>query len=135
MAQLTLKVITPDQEVLNETVDSVYLLTEQGEIGILPDHAPLMTKVVPGELRIKKSGKQSLFATGEGFIQVKDNILTILTDLAIDEANINERAVEDAKKRAEQALEHKLSDEEYADTMAIIDRALAQLKVKRRHHR
>ena len=135
MSQLTLKIVTPEEEVLSEQIDSIYLPTPQGEIGILPGHAALLTKVTPGELRIKKGAKETLFATGEGFIQVQDNLVTLLTDMAVDEANINERAVEDARKRAEQALEHKLSDEEYADTISIIERSLAQLKVKRRHHR
>src|SRR6478672_9365710 len=98
MAQLTLKIVTPEEEILNEEVDSVYLPTDQGEIGILPGHAALMTKIIPGELKVTKSGKHSFLATGEGFIQVQNNIATILTDMAVDEASINERAVEEAKK-------------------------------------
>ena len=133
MTNLTLKIVTPEEEVLNEQIDSVYLPTPQGEIGILPGHASLITKVIPGELRIKKGSKDSFFATGEGFIQVQDNLITLLTDMAVDESSINEKAVEDARKRAEAALENKLSDEEYADTISIIERSLAQLKVKRRH--
>jgi F-type H+-transporting ATPase subunit epsilon len=133
MAHLTLKVITPEKEVLNETVDSVYLPTSEGEIGILPHHASLMTKVIPGELRIKKSGKETFFATGEGFVQIQDNVVTLLTDLAVDEKDIDEKAAEEARKRAQSALENKLSSEEYAETIAVLERSLAQLRIKRRH--
>jgi len=130
---LTLKIVTPEKEVLNEQIDSVYVPTDNGEIGILPHHAALMTKVIPGELRISKSGKQTLFATGEGFIQIKDNVITLLTDLAVDEKDIDEKSAEDARKRAQAALENKLSNEEYAETYAVLEKSLAQLRIKRRH--
>ncbi len=135
MANLTIKIVTPEEEVFNEQIDAVYLPTPLGEIGILPGHAALLTKVIPGELRIEKGSKQTLFATGEGIVQVQNDLVILLTDMAVDEDSINEKAVEDARKRAENALENKLSDEEYVDTIAIIERSLAQLKVKRRHHR
>ena len=92
-----------------------------------------MAKLIPGELVIKKDGKADSLAVGAGFLQMADNTLTVMTDLAVDEANIDERAVEEAKKRAEQALEQKLSDEEYAETLAILEKSLAQLRIKRRH--
>ncbi len=133
MSQLTLKIVTPEKQIYSDTADQVNLTTTEGEIGILPDHANLMAKIIPGELQIKKAGKITHLATGEGFIQMSNNILTVITDMAVNEEAINEREVEEAKKRAEQALEQKLSDEEYADTLAVLERSLAQLKVKRRH--
>lgn len=133
MAELNLKIVTPEKEIYNETVDQVNVSTSEGEIGILPNHANLMAKVMPGELMVKKGSKTDVLAVGEGFLSVSGNILTIMTDLAVDEADINEKAVEEAKKRAEQALEQKLSDEEYAETLAILEKSLAQLRVKRRH--
>ena len=134
MATLNLKVITPEEQVKDEQVEQVNVSTADGEIGILPHHANLMAKVIPGELRIKKGGKVETFAVGEGFLQVTNNTLTILADLAQDVDQINEKEVEEAKKRAEQALKEKtLSNEEYAETLAVLERSLAQLKVKRRH--
>ena len=133
MSQLNLKIVTPDSEIFNETVDAVNAFTEQGEIGILPYHINLMTKLTPGELKIKKGNKLTYMATGDGFLQVSDNTVTIMTDMAVDEDLINEKAVEEAKKRAQQALEQKLSDEEYAQTLSVLEKSLAQLKVKRRH--
>lgn len=132
---LHLKIVTPEKEIYNEPVEMVTLTSEQGELGILPGHANLMAKLQPGELRIKNKGKEEILATGDGFIQMNDNTLTILTDLAVDESSIDEKAVEDAKKRAETALAEKLSDEEYAETLAILEKTLAQLRVKRRHRR
>lgn len=132
MAQINLKIVTPEKEVLSEAVDQVNVPTAEGEIGILPNHANLMAKIIPGELKIRKGSKVDSLAVGEGFLTVTGNNLTIMADLAIGEADINERAVEEAKKRAEQALEQKLSDEEYAETFAALEKALAQLRVKRR---
>jgi len=133
MSQLHLKIVTPEKIIVDESVDMVTLTTSEGEIGVLPHHAALMAKLLPGELRIKKGGKTEILATGDGFIQVADNVLTILTDLAVNEDDIDEKKVEEAKKRAETALEQKLSDEEYAETVAILEKSLAQLRIKRRH--
>ena len=133
MAELHLKIVTPEKVAIDEQVDMVTLNSSDGELGILPNHTNLMAKLIPGELRIKKSGKVDILATGDGFIQVSDNTLTILTDLAVNETDIDEKSLEDARKRAEAALEEKLSDEEYAETLAVLEKSLAQLRVKRRH--
>lgn len=132
MAELTLKIVTPEEEVLNEEVDQVNVSTSQGELGILPHHTNLMAKLIPGELKIKKGSKVTHFAIGSGFLQIENNLLTIMTDLAQNADEIDERAVENARKRAEEALEQKLGDEEYAETLAFLEKSLAQLKVKRR---
>ncbi len=130
---LHLKIVTPEKLLFDEEVSQVNVSTEQGILGILPNHANLMAKLEPGELIIKKGGKTDSLAIGDGFLQVANNTLTIMTDLAVNETDIDERAVEEAKKRAEQALEQKLSDEEYAETFANLQKSLAQLRIKRRH--
>lgn len=133
MSQLHLKIVTPEKLLIDEDVSQVNAPTDMGTIGILPNHADLMAKLVPGELTIKKSGKIEPLAVGGGFLQISGNNLTIMTDLASYAADIDEKAVEEAKKRAETALAQKLSGEEYAETMAILEKSLAQLHVKRRH--
>lgn len=133
MSQLHLKIVTPEKEIYNQEVDMVTLPSEQGELGILPHHADLMTTLAPGELRIKKGNNSQVLAVGEGLFQIINNHATLLTDLAVNASEIDEKAVEEAKKRAEKALEEKLSDEEYAETLAVLEKSLAQLKVKRRH--
>ena len=72
-------------------------------------------------------------ATGEGILQMQENVITILADLAEEASLIDEKAAEEARKRAEEALEEKLSAEEYAETLAILEKSLAKLRVKRRH--
>lgn len=133
MAQLHLKVVTPEKLLVDEEVSQVNVSTVDGEIGILPNHANLMAKLSPGELIIKKGTKEESLAIGDGFLQVTDNVLTIMTDLATHATDIDERVVEEARKRAQAALEQTLSDEEYAETLANLEKSLAQLKVKRRH--
>lgn len=133
MNQLHLKIVTPEKLIYDEEVSQVNVPTEEGEIGILPGHANLMAKLEPGELVIKKGGKVDSMAVGDGFLQVADNTLTVMTDLATYATDIDERAVEEAKKRAETALSQTLSDEEYAETLANLEKSLAQLRVKRRH--
>lgn len=133
MSQLHLKIVTPESLVVDEAVDMVILPSSEGEIGILPGHINLLSKLIPGQLQIKKNNKVDVMAIGGGFLQVSNNILTVMTDLALDEKDIDEKAVEEAKKRAEIALKEKLSDEEYAETMAVLQKSLAQLRIKRRH--
>lgn len=137
MSQLHLKIVTPEKLIFEDEVNEVILPSSEGQLGILPHHANLMARLLPGELRIKKSGKEEIVAVGDGFLQMVDNNLTVMTDLATHAEDIDERAVEEAvasaKKRAEAALEQKLSAEEYAETLAVIEKSLAQLKIKRRH--
>lgn len=133
MSQLHLKIVTPEKEIFNSDVDMVTVTSSEGEIGILPHHTNLMTRLSPGELRIKTAGKTQLMALGDGFLQVVNNTVTVMTDLAVKEEDIDIKAVEEAKKRAEAALEQKLSDEEYAETLAALEKSLAQLKIKHRY--
>ncbi len=133
MAQMNLKIITPEKITLNETIDKVVVPSKDGELGILPHHINLMAAIAPGELKITKGSRTDSYAVGEGLLQIQDNQITILTDLARTPAEIDEKAVEEARKRAEQALQQDLSDEEYATTLAIIEKSLVQLRVKRRH--
>ncbi len=133
MSKLHLKVVTPEKQIFDEEVDEVIVTTPDGEIGILPNHTNLMTPIKPGEMRIKNGGKTHILATGSGLLQMSDNTLSIMTDLAQEPADIDEKAVEEARRRAEQALAQKLTAEEYASTMAILEKSLAQLQVKRRH--
>lgn len=133
ISKLHLKIVTPEKEIFDGEVDQVNAYTPDGEIGILPGHVNLMTQVIPGELRIREGNKISLLATGSGLLQVSKDQVSVLTDLAQRAEDIDEKEVEEARKRAEDALEDKLTGEEYATTLAVLEKALAQLKVKRRH--
>lgn len=133
MSKLNLKIVTPEGISFEEEVDEVVVTTSDGEIGILPFHANLVTQIVAGQLLVKNSGKEILMATGSGLLEMTNNTLSILTDLAEKAEDIDEKLAEESRKRAQAALEQNLSNEEYAETMAILEKSLAQLKVKRRH--
>jgi F-type H+-transporting ATPase subunit epsilon len=132
-ATIKLEIVTPEAKTFSEDVDMVTLTGIDGEMGILPQHMPLMTQLVPGEILVKKGGDNFLLAVGEGFVQVTGEKISILTDMAIRAENIDEAAAEEARKRAEERLAQKLTDEDAAMFQASLMNALAQLKVKRRH--
>jgi len=87
---------------------------------------------VPGEMIVRKDGRDSFVATGEGLIEVTANRVAILTDLAVPADRIDEAKAEEARRRAEARLHEKLSSEELAAVNASLTRSLAQLRVKRR---
>jgi F-type H+-transporting ATPase subunit epsilon len=132
-ATIKLEIVTPEAKTFSEDVDMVTLTGIDGEMGILPQHMPLMTQLVPGEILVKKGGDNFLLAVGEGFVQVTGEKISILTDMAIRAENIDEAAAEEARKRAEERLSQKLTEEDAAMVQASLLNALAQLKVKRRH--
>jgi F-type H+-transporting ATPase subunit epsilon len=130
---LNLEVVTPDGKAYSEDVEMVTLTGVQGEMGILPQHIPLMTRLVPGEMILRQRGRDLFVAVGEGLVQVTGARVSILTDMAVAADKIDETAAEDARRRAQARLREKLSDEEVATTNAALARSLALLRVKRRH--
>jgi F-type H+-transporting ATPase subunit epsilon len=133
MATLRLEIVTPEARTYSDDVDSVVIPGVEGELGILPQHVGLMTQLAPGELRIMKNGHESLLAVGEGFVEVTGEKVSVLTDMAIPESDIDESAAEAAMRRAEAAMkEEHLGEEGHANAQAAMLKSLAQLKVKRR---
>ena len=131
-ATLKLEIVTPDAKVFSEDVDMVTLPGIEGEMGIYPNHVPLLTQIVPGEIIARKAGKDYFLAIGEGFVEVTGDHVAILADMAIRAENIDEAKAEEARRRAEARLAEKLGDEETAAVQAAISHSTAQLKVKRR---
>jgi F-type H+-transporting ATPase subunit epsilon len=132
---LRLEIVTPEAKTYSDDVDSVVIPGIDGELGVLPMHAPVMTLLEPGELRVLKSGQELRLAVGEGFVEITPEKVAILTDMAVKESDIDESAAEEAIRRAEQAMSgEKLSNEEYAANNAALLRSLALIKVKRRRH-
>jgi F-type H+-transporting ATPase subunit epsilon len=129
---LKLEIVTPEGTVYSEDAEMVTLPGVAGQIGVYPHHVPLITQMVPGEMIVRKDGRDLLFATGEGLIEVTATRVSILTDLAIAADRIDEAKAEEARQRAEARLREKLSDEEVASVNASLARSLAQLRVKRR---
>ena len=135
MATLRLEIVTPEAKTYSEEVDFVTLPAAEGEIGVFPNHVPLMAQVVAGEVFAKKDGRDYFLAIGEGFVQITPDRVAIMTDMAIKAENIDEAKAEEAKRRAEARLAEKLDDEEAATVAASLAHSLAQLKVKRRTQR
>jgi F-type H+-transporting ATPase subunit epsilon len=127
-----LEIVTPEAKTFSDDVDTVTLTGSEGEMGILPDHMPLMTALVAGEIHAVKDGRSIFLAVGDGFIQITGERVSILTDMAIQADNIDEAAAEQARQRAEERLKQKLSDEDSAMVHAALANALTQLQVKRR---
>ena len=131
---LKLEIVTPSAVVYSEDVSLVALPGRQGDMGIYPNHVPLMTKVAAGEVELTRDGQKEMLAVGEGFAEVTGDRVSILTDMAALEADIDEAKAEEALKAAENRLKgESLSDEQVIAAEAAAAAALAQLKVKRRN--
>jgi F-type H+-transporting ATPase subunit epsilon len=132
-ATLHLEIVTPESRAYSDDVDFVVLPAIEGEMGVYPMHVPLITAIKPGELIVTKGGQTIALAVGEGFVEVTGEKVSVLVDMAMTEEAIDEKAAEEAVKRAEARLkEQLLGDEEAALVQAAIAKSLAQLHVKRR---
>ena len=132
MATIKLEIVTPEAKTYSEDVDMVTLTGTEGEMGILPQHMPLMTQLVAGEI-IAQKGKDTIFlAVGDGFVQVTSDRVAILTDMAIEADNIDEAKAEEARLLAEGRLAQKITDEGAAHVQAALAHATTQIKVKQR---
>ncbi len=131
---LTLEIVTPEARVFSDTIDAVVIPTVEGEIGVLPGHIPLVTQMESGELRITKGSTTQFLAVGKGFAQVAADTVSVLAENAINEEKIDEKVVEEAMKRAEDALRGKesLDPAEVERLEGIVRFAVAQLGLKRR---
>jgi F-type H+-transporting ATPase subunit epsilon len=129
---LRLEIVTPDAVVYSEDVDMVTLPGVEGQMGVLPQHVPLMTQMVPGEMIVRKGGQDRFLAVGEGFVEITGDRVAVLTDMAVAAESIDEAKAEEARQRAQARLHEKLSAEEVASVNAALARSLAQIRVKRR---
>jgi F-type H+-transporting ATPase subunit epsilon len=131
---LKLEIVTPEKTAYSEDVEMVTLPGSEGELGVYPNHVPLLTTLNPGELRVLKEGKETFLAIGEGFVEVTGTSVSVLTDMALDVTAIDESAAEEAVARARAAMKDDLTGEEVVAVQASLQKALAQLHVKRRRH-
>ncbi len=130
---LRLEIVTPEATVYSQDVEMVTLPAVSGQIGVLPQHIRLMTQMVPGEMIVRKDGHDDFLAVGEGLVEVTNERVSIVTNMAVAVESIDEAAAEEARQRAAARLKEKLSSEEVASVNASLARSLAQLNVKRRH--
>ena len=129
---LRLEIVTPDATVYSGDVESVILQGVEGQLTLLPQHTSLITQLVPGEMVVRRAGRDEFLAVGEGLVEVTGKLVAIVTDMAVAAENIDEAKVEEARQRAAARLREKLSSEEVAAVNASLARSLVQLHVKRR---
>ena len=129
---LHLEIVTPAAVAYSEQVQLVTLPAADGQIGVFPNHVPLLTRVVPGEIIVRRDGLEEFLAVGEGLVEITADHVWIVTDMAIAAKDIDEAKVEEARQRAAARLRDKISDEEVATVNASLARSLAQIRVKKR---
>lgn len=137
MAGIRLDIVTAERQVFSDEVDVVVAPGIEGELAILPHHAPLMTTLQPGELRVRRGGEEfSLSVTG-GFLEVRPDRVTILADAAERAEEIDIARAEAAKRRAEEQLSRPHTEIDALRAEAALRRALVRIKVgeKRRKRR
>jgi len=131
---LTLEIVTPEARVYSDTIDTVVIPTVEGEVGILPGHIPLLTQVQSGELRVTKGGETLFLAVSGGFAEVQADRVSVLAERAITEEKIDEKAVEEAIRRAEKDLADakNMDPQQYEHLQELVRYSGVQLAVKRR---
>jgi len=137
MAGIRLDIVTAERQVYSDEVDVVVAPGIDGELAILPRHAPLMTTLKPGELRVRRGGEEfSMVVTG-GFLEVRPDRITILADAAERSEEIDMARAEEAKRRAEEKLSRPRTEIDAIQAEAALRRSLIRIKVgeKRRRRR
>jgi F-type H+-transporting ATPase subunit epsilon len=130
---LTLQIITPERVVFQEDgVESVTLPGSEGELTVLPQHAPLMTELKPGALMFRKGGAEVDVALTGGFLEVRDDKVIVLADAAERSEEIDAARAEEARERARQQLAAHEGDMDIAAVMASLQRAQARIRVAER---
>ena len=133
---LQLEIVTPERLAFSDTVDSVQLPGSEGELGVLPHHAPLISTLGVGELRIRKGGSEESFAIVGGFLQVRPDKVVVMAETADMSSEIDLEKAQEARREAERALEsgyHEGAD--LSAARAALQQALLRIRVAERRHR
>ena len=135
MSAIRLDVVTAEGIVYSDDVDVVVAPAVEGQLGILPHHAPLMTTLEPGELRARKGGEEVCLAIAGGFLEVRPDRVIVLADAAERSEEIDIARAEEAKRRAQERLRHPTPGVDLAQTEAALRRSLARLQVVERRRK
>jgi F-type H+-transporting ATPase subunit epsilon len=134
---LLLEIVTPERLAYSDTVDAVNLPGIEGELGVLPHHAPLVSMLGVGELRIRKGGAEESFAIVGGFLQVRPDKVVVMAETADMASEIDLEKAQQARREAEQALEAGARTDavDLAAARAALQHALLRIRVAERRHR
>ncbi len=131
MAMRTLlDIVSAEQKIFSGPVEMVVVTAELGELGVVPGHAPLLTVLRPGEIRVKHSeGNEELFYVSGGFLEVQPDTVSILADTVLRADDVDEAAAMEAKAQAEEAMSKQNTDIDYSTAAAELARAAAQIRL------
>lgn len=135
MAGIKVDIVTAERVVYSDEVDIIIAPGIEGQLGILPHHAPLMTVLQPGELRVRKGKEELSLAISGGFLEVRPDRTIILADAAERDDEIDLARAEAAKKRAEEQLRHPTPEVDVSQAEAALRRAFIRIKVGERRRR
>ncbi len=132
MAAMTvhLDVVSAEQEIFSGRVESLQVSGEAGDLGIMPGHAPLLTSIKPGMVRlVKQNGEEEVIFLSGGILEVQPSIVNILADVAVRADDLDETAAVEAKRLAEENINTASGDMDYAEAAKQLANAVAQLRV------
>jgi F-type H+-transporting ATPase subunit epsilon len=133
---IRLEIVTPERLVYSDDVDAVVLPGSEGELGVLPHHAPLLSMLGAGELRVRRSGTEESFAIVGGFVQVRPDKVVVMAETADMAAEIDLERAQQARLDAERVLEAGFEETaDLAQARAQLEAALTRIRVAERRHR
>ena len=132
MSTIKIEIVTAERKLLEDDVDMVIAPGIDGQLGILPRHAPLLTALQPGELRLKKGGDETSLAITGGFLEVMPDRVTVLADAAEHSDEIDVARAEEAMKRAQERLQNRAQDLDLERALHSMRRAAIRVKMGRR---
>ncbi len=127
---LILDIVTPERSLLTEEIQSLVVPATEGYMGILPNHAPIISGLKPGVIRYRQDGKKNFLSLSGGFMEISHNKITILADAAEKPEEIDEKRALAAKQRAQQRLKERPAGVDVARAEMALMRAIARLRVK-----
>lgn len=130
--ELEVTVITPEKRVFKDTASYVSLPAVEGVLGVLPGHTPLFTQIKQGEVSVKKGEETFHFSVVGGFVEVGKNKVTILADTVLRSEELDWEKIKEAKRKAEEKLQQKLSRQEYVTAEAELRKVLLDLRMAER---
>ncbi len=121
-------IVSAEKEIYSGSAEMVFAPLVNGEVGILPRHAPLLARMKPGEVRVRHGNEELSFYVSGGLLEVQPHVVTVLADTALRAKDLDEAAALKAKERAEEALRNRQADLDYAKAQAELAEAIAQLR-------
>ena len=121
-------IVSAEREIFSGEAEMVFAPAEMGELGITPRHAPLLTRLKPGTVRVQSGGEEQVFFVSGGILEIQPHMVTVLSDTALRARDIDEAAAQDAKRKAEEALANQTGEMDVARAQAELLEALARLR-------